>query len=168
MEEFIKKNLIKAKSFHPFFEKALNEMLLAGGKRFIPKSVLDSIVDRSSEMYTVQEAFRAYKKYNPNINFRAFIGRIEKGSIPSVKIGSRRYIPKEAMKAAIHIAKNYYTVKEALDELKKHGIHINRNAFERRLDRRTIPHFKIGGRRFIHKSVMNELINQELSLRNRK
>jgi len=40
MEEFIKKNLIKAKSFHPFFEKALNEMLLAGGKHFRPKLLL--------------------------------------------------------------------------------------------------------------------------------
>ena len=40
MEEFIKKNLIKAKSFHPYFEKALNEMLLAGGKRFRPKLLL--------------------------------------------------------------------------------------------------------------------------------
>ena len=40
MEEFIKKNLIKAKSFHPFFEKALNEMILAGGKRFRPKLLL--------------------------------------------------------------------------------------------------------------------------------
>jgi farnesyl diphosphate synthase len=33
--EFIKH--IKASSFHPFYEKALNEMLLAGGKRFRPK-----------------------------------------------------------------------------------------------------------------------------------
>ena len=40
MEEFIKKNLIEAKSFHPFYEKALNEMLLAGGKRFRPKLLL--------------------------------------------------------------------------------------------------------------------------------
>jgi len=40
MEEFIKENLIKVKSFHPFFEKALNEMLLAGGKRFRPKLLL--------------------------------------------------------------------------------------------------------------------------------
>ena len=40
MEEFIKSNLIKAESFHPHFEKALNEMLLAGGKRFRPKLLL--------------------------------------------------------------------------------------------------------------------------------
>jgi len=40
MEEFIKNNLIKAESFHPYYEKALNEMLLAGGKRFRPKLLL--------------------------------------------------------------------------------------------------------------------------------
>jgi len=40
MEKFIKENLIKAKSFHPYFEKALNEMVLAGGKRFRPKLLL--------------------------------------------------------------------------------------------------------------------------------
>jgi len=43
LEEFIKKNLIKAKSFHPHFEKALNEMLLAGGKRFRPKLLLSVV-----------------------------------------------------------------------------------------------------------------------------
>jgi len=40
MEKFIKENLIKIKTFHPFFEKALNEMLLAGGKHFRPKLLL--------------------------------------------------------------------------------------------------------------------------------
>ncbi len=43
MEEFIKNNLIKAESFHPFYEKALNEMLLAGGKRFRPKLLLSVV-----------------------------------------------------------------------------------------------------------------------------
>ena len=43
MEEFIKENLIKAKSFHPYFEKALNEMLLAGGKRFRPELLLSVV-----------------------------------------------------------------------------------------------------------------------------
>lgn len=40
MEEFIKKHLLKAESFHPYYEKALNEMLLAGGKRFRPQLLL--------------------------------------------------------------------------------------------------------------------------------
>ncbi len=43
MEDFIKKNLLKATSFHPFYEKALNEMLLAGGKRFRPKLLLSVV-----------------------------------------------------------------------------------------------------------------------------
>ena len=43
MEEFIKNNLIKAESFHPFFEKALNEMIIAGGKRFRPNLLLSVV-----------------------------------------------------------------------------------------------------------------------------
>lgn len=35
-ENYIKNNLLKAPSFHPTYEKALNEMILAGGKRFRP------------------------------------------------------------------------------------------------------------------------------------
>ncbi len=40
MEEFIKNNLLTVDTFHPFYEKALNEMLLAGGKRFRPYLLL--------------------------------------------------------------------------------------------------------------------------------
>ena len=43
MEEFIKNNLIKLDTFHPNFEKALNEMLIAGGKRFRPKLLLSVV-----------------------------------------------------------------------------------------------------------------------------
>jgi len=39
-EKFLKDNLIKLPSFHPYFEKAINEMLLAGGKRFRPMLLL--------------------------------------------------------------------------------------------------------------------------------
>ncbi len=35
-EEYMKNNPIDAKSFHPHYEKALNEMISAGGKRFRP------------------------------------------------------------------------------------------------------------------------------------
>jgi farnesyl diphosphate synthase len=40
MEEFIKKNRLKAPSFHPYFEEALNRMVEAGGKRFRPNLLL--------------------------------------------------------------------------------------------------------------------------------
>ncbi len=36
-EDFILSNPIECKSFHPYFEKALNEMIVAGGKRFRPE-----------------------------------------------------------------------------------------------------------------------------------
>jgi farnesyl diphosphate synthase len=39
-EKFLEQNLIKNPSFHPYFEKATNEMLLAGGKRFRPMLLL--------------------------------------------------------------------------------------------------------------------------------
>jgi len=39
-ENFLENNLIKNPSFHPYFEKATNEMLLAGGKRFRPMLLL--------------------------------------------------------------------------------------------------------------------------------
>jgi len=39
-EQFLKDNLIKNPSFHPYFEKATNEMLIAGGKRFRPMLLL--------------------------------------------------------------------------------------------------------------------------------
>jgi farnesyl diphosphate synthase len=42
-EDFLKQNLIKSKSFHPHYEKALNEMLLAGGKRFRPQLLLSVV-----------------------------------------------------------------------------------------------------------------------------
>ena len=39
-ESYIRHHLPKAASFHPFYEKALGEMLLAGGKRFRPRLLL--------------------------------------------------------------------------------------------------------------------------------
>lgn len=39
-ENYLRENPILAQSFHPNFERALNEMLLAGGKRFRPKLFL--------------------------------------------------------------------------------------------------------------------------------
>ncbi len=39
-EKFLKYNLIKLPSFHPYFEPAINEMLIAGGKRFRPMLLL--------------------------------------------------------------------------------------------------------------------------------
>ncbi len=136
-----------------------------GRKRYVPVQFLEDLLNLDTKFYTVRKAYEVYKKYEPNITFRAFIGRVEKGTLPSIKLGSRRLIPKEALDALTHVAKNYYTISQAMKVLRKNGIKIRRNAFERRIDRGRIPHVKIGGRRFIHKDVLNELIEKEKALK---
>jgi farnesyl diphosphate synthase len=49
-ENYLKNNLPKAESFHPYFEKALAHMLLSGGKRFRPQLLL-SVVDGIYPMF---------------------------------------------------------------------------------------------------------------------
>ncbi len=136
-----------------------------GKKRYIPSQSLEDMLEVSKEYYTVKQAYNSYRKYNTSINYRAFIGRIEKNSIPSVKIGTKRLIPKKAIEGFSHLARKYYSVSEAIGELHKKGVDIKRNAFERRLDRNRIPHVKIGGRRFIPRDVLSELVEKELSIR---
>ncbi|MEM4554316.1 MAG: hypothetical protein QXT25_00505 [Candidatus Anstonellaceae archaeon] len=134
-----------------------------GNKRLIPKPVIADWIALSNEYYTVKQAYEELKKYE-KLNLRAFIGRIEKNSIPSLKIRTQRWVPKSAIEGLIHIAKNYYDVSQAMEVLAQRGIKIKRNAFERRLDRNRIPHEKIGGRRVIAKEVLEELIAKELAL----
>ncbi|MDD5172333.1 MAG: hypothetical protein PHF60_04845 [Candidatus ainarchaeum sp.] len=165
--DYLKDNgvFISFRAFGGRIERGTVPFVKVGRKRYIPKSVLDDITTTKSEFFTVKEAYEDYRKANTDINFRAFIGRIEKGSIPSVKFGTRRLVPKEAIEALTHISSNYFSVSEAIKELHKGGIRIKRNAFERRLDRGRIPHVKIGGRRFIHEDVMQELVDKEISLK---
>ncbi len=165
--DYLKNNnvFISFRAFGGRIERGTIPFVKVGRKRYIPKSVLDDITNTKSDFFTVKEAFEEYRKANQRINFRAFIGRIEKGSIPSVKFGTRRLVPKDAVEALTHISNNYYSVSQAIKELHKAGIRIKRNAFERRLDRGRIPHVKIGGRRFIHEDVMRELTEKESALR---
>lgn len=156
---------ISFRAFGGRIERGTIPFVKVGRKRYIPKSVLDDITRTKGDFHTVKEAYEEYKKSNPKINFRAFIGRIEKGSIPSVKFGTRRLVPRDAVDALTHISSNYYSVSQAIRELHKEGIKIKRNAFERRLDRGRVPHVKIGGRRFIHEDVLKELVGKELSLK---
>ncbi|MFA6530170.1 MAG: hypothetical protein WCT31_00430 [Candidatus Micrarchaeia archaeon] len=156
---------ISFRAFGGRIERGSIPFVKVGRKRYIPKAVLDDVVDTKEDFYSVRDAFNEYKKFNTAINYRAFIGRVEKGSVPSVKLGTKRLIPKEAVEALTHISENYYSVSEAIKELHKSGIRIKRNAFERRLDRGRVPHSKVGGRRFIHEDVLSELVSKELALK---
>jgi hypothetical protein len=165
--DYLKDNgvYISFRAFGGRIERGTVPFVKVGRKRFIPKTILDDVVGTKNDFYTVKEAYQEYKKANPDINFRAFIGRIEKGSVPSVKFGTRRLVPREAVEALTHISSNYCSVSQAVRELHKSGIKLKRNAFERRLDRGRIPHEKVGGRRFIHEDVLRELIDKEVALR---
>jgi len=138
-----------------------------GNKRVIPKQVVHDWIGLHKDYYSVKQAYEKLKQYE-DINLRAFIGRVEKASIPSIKIGTGRWVPKEAIDGLTHVAKNYHDVSSAVVLLQSKGIKIRRNAFERRLDRNRIPHEKIGGRRVIAKEVMDELISKEIALSARK
>jgi hypothetical protein len=116
----------------------------------------------------VKDAFEILHQHENELNLRAFIGRVEKNTIPSVKINTQRWIPKDVVDSMVHISKNYYDVSQAINMLQSKGLKIRRNAFERRLDRNRIPHEKIGGRRVIAKDVVEELALKELALQSRK
>ncbi|VVB58969.1 Uncharacterised protein [Candidatus Anstonella stagnisolia] len=137
-----------------------------GKKRLIPKPVIHDWVALNKDFYSVKQAYKELAKVE-KLNLRAFIGRIEKRSMPSIKIGTARWVPKSAVEALVHVNKNYYSVGNAVGVLSAKGVKIKRNAFERRLDRNRIPHEKIGGKRMIAKEVMDELIQKELALAQR-
>jgi farnesyl diphosphate synthase len=56
-EEFLKSNLPQAPSFHPHYEKALHEMLIAGGKRFRPALLLGVV--KAYEPLLLKNAYHA-------------------------------------------------------------------------------------------------------------
>jgi len=159
---------ISFRAFGGRVERGTVTSIKIGKKRYIPIDSLNTMLNLRDDFYTIRDAFETYKKYNAKINYRAFIGRIEKQSVPSVKIGTKRLVPRDAVDALTHVAQNYYTVSQAIHKLSKSGLGIKRNAFERRLDRNRIPHTKIAGRRFIPMDVVDELIDKERSLRERK
>jgi len=139
-----------------------------GKKRLIPKPVIHDWISLHRDFYSVKDAFEILKNHEEGLNLRAFIGRVEKDAIPSIKINTQRWIPKEIVESMVHVSKNYYDVSQAINQLQSKGLKIRRNAFERRLDRNRIPHEKIGGRRVIAKDVVDELALKELALAARK
>ncbi|MCX6768934.1 MAG: hypothetical protein NTY83_03810 [Candidatus Micrarchaeota archaeon] len=155
---------ISFRAFGGRIERRSIPSVKVGKKRYIPMQSLEDILAVGKEFYSIREAYELYKKYNRMINYRAFIGRVEKSSIPSLKIGTKRLIPRDAIDSLSHIARKYYSVSEAIKELHVKGVEIKRNAFERRLDRNRIPHVKIGGRRFIPRDVIDELADKEIAL----
>ncbi len=162
--EFLRENgyHISFRAFGGRVERGVIPSIKIGKKRYIPMEALEHLLDIGNKFYSIKEAYERYREYDPSLSFRAFIGRVEKGVVPSVKLGGRRLIPKDVVDAYVALAKDYLTVTQALAELSARGVHIRRNAFERRLDRGRIPFVKIGGKRYIPREVIDQLVEQEL------
>ncbi len=159
---------ISARAFGGRIERRSIRSEKIGKKRLVPKPVISDWIALHHEYYTIKEAYTKLKVNEPELNLRAFIGRVEKNTVPSLKIGTARWVPRDVVEALTHVAQNYHDVSAAITLLQHKGVKIRRNAFERRLDRNRIPHEKIGGRRVIPKDVVDELINKELALQSKK
>ncbi len=159
---------ISARAFGGRVERRSIRSEKIGKKRLIPRPVINDWISLHREFYSIKEAYEKLKTDEPELNLRAFIGRVEKNTVPSIKIGTARWVPRDVVDALTHVAQNYHDVSAAITLLQAKGVKIRRNAFERRLDRNRIPHEKIGGRRVIPKDVVEELINKELALQSRK
>ncbi|MFA5107941.1 MAG: hypothetical protein WC492_00190 [Candidatus Micrarchaeia archaeon] len=159
---------ISARAFGGRVERRSIHSEKIGKKRLIPKPVISDWVSLHRDFYSVKDAFEILKNHESELNLRAFIGRVEKNAIPSIKINTQRWIPREIVDSLTHVSKSYYDVSQSIAFLQDKGVKIRRNAFERRLDRNRIPHEKIGGRRVIAKDVIDELANKEIALAARK
>jgi len=71
---------------------------------------------QKSNLYSVQDAYDYLKGKGVYISFRAFGGRIERGNIPFVKIGRKRYLPQQVLDDMLSLNSSFYTVKEAFEE----------------------------------------------------
>lgn len=159
---------ISARAFGGRVERRSIHSEKIGKKRLIPRPVISDWISLHRDFYSVKQAFEILQQHEEDLNLRAFIGRVEKGSIPSIKINTQRWIPRDIIDSMTHVAKNYYDVSQAIGFLQAKGLKIRRNAFERRLDRNRIPHEKIGGRRVIARDVVEELAAKEIALASRK
>ncbi|NPA22598.1 MAG: helix-turn-helix domain-containing protein [Candidatus Micrarchaeota archaeon] len=161
--EYLKKNGvdISFRSFSGRIERGRIPVVKLGRKRYIQKEVLDNIIDFHQKFLSLKEAYERLKKVS-GLNYRAFLGKVEKGTIPHVRVNGRRYIARDVVDALVHLHQNYYTISDVMEIFKRYGIKIKRNTLERRVDRGTIPHVKVGGKRYIHKDVVDQLIRAEL------
>jgi hypothetical protein len=158
--DYLRENdiLISFRAFTGRIERGSIPTIKINKLRYVPKDVLDAIIEENKNFYSIKECYELHKKVKP-INFRTFLGKIERNLIPCVKLISGKRIPKTFFNAYLNFISSYYDVPETLEKLRENKIKITRAALERKLDRKTIPFVKFGGKRYIHKDVVQELIN---------
>ena len=149
------------KSFAGKVARGTFPSFLFGDRLYVLKSELDFYIQIQKNFITVRELYERLKQHWPDLRLRSLIGRVEKGSIPSIKIFGKRLISKEVADALVKVARDYMSIPDAYAYIVKKGGKIKRNAFERRVDRGIIPHIKVGGRRYIPKYVVEHIAELE-------
>ncbi len=140
------------------FDKRLEDGSLPyvtmGGHRWINKEVLDLLIVRHTEYYTLNEAFILLSSHESGLSPRAFHGRVERKQIPSVKFGGRRWIAKSEMAKLME----FFTVRQLNEMLDNSGVNVSKNTLNRRLDRDQISHTKRGGLRVVHLNDARDVV----------
>ncbi|HII53767.1 hypothetical protein COT30_02300 [Candidatus Micrarchaeota archaeon CG08_land_8_20_14_0_20_49_17] len=153
---------ISFRAFSGRIERKKIQYVKIGKRRYLSREVVDLLLYGQKEYYSIKEAHEKLSTYAPELNIRALIGRVEQESIPSVKLGGRRLLPRVYIDKYSDVLKTHFDVADAYSTAINSGLKISRSAFERRLDRGRIPHVKIGGKRYLPKAVVSELLQKEL------
>ncbi len=67
------------------------ESVMEAAKEMSARKKLNDEALQKAGLYTIQDAYEFLRSKGLDISFRAFGGRIERRSIPSVKLGKKRY-----------------------------------------------------------------------------
>ena len=81
---------------HQLSEKVVD--LLKTAQKYHEEKHLTRDRRLSLGLYNLEEAYDTVRKSGINMSFRAFCGRVERKSIPSIKIGRKRYLPRPILR----------------------------------------------------------------------
>ena len=99
--------------------------VMESAKEMNSKRKLNDEALKKAGLYSIQEAYEYLRSKGLDVSFRAFGGRIERRSIPSVKIGKKRYLPLQALMDMLNINEDFYTVRKAFEIYRKYNKNIN-------------------------------------------
>ena len=68
-----------------------------GTRRLVPKDAVEALTHISSNYFSVSEAIRELHKSDIKIKRNAFERRLDRGRIPHVKVGGRRFIHEDVL-----------------------------------------------------------------------
>ena len=68
-----------------------------GTRRLVPKDAIEALTHISSDYFSVSQAIKELHKSGIKIKRNAFERRLDRGRIPHVKVGGRRFIHEDIL-----------------------------------------------------------------------